>query len=107
MRPSSCLGPQLPGSAFSCRSRQMVARLRKKRLFCSTTKKKKKKSNYAGGKKKKPQKNPTLFSPRRPAAWRGWLALPGSAGPALMEWAACLHPLPGGRGETGEPPNTV
>lgn len=105
MRPSSCLGPQLPGSAFSCRSRQMVARLRKKRLFCSTTKKKKK--AIMQGEKKTPKKTPTLFSPCHPAVWRGWLALPGSAGPALMEWAACLHPLPGGRGETGEPPNTV
>lgn len=95
MRPSSCLGPQLPGSAFSCRSRQMVARLRKKRLFCSTTTTKKK--AIMQGEKKKNKKNPhSVFSPPPSSvAWMAgtaWLsrACPHGVGslPAPSAWGA-------------------
>lgn len=97
MRPSSCLGPQLPGSAFSCRSRQMVARLRKKRLFCSTTKKKKKKSNYAGGKKKKQKKPPLCFLPAtQQRGVDGWHCLAQQGLPSWSGQPACTLCLGGG-----------
>lgn len=70
----------------------------------------KKKGNYAEKEK------PTLFSPRHPAAWHGWvalcgwMALPGSADLVPPEWAPtllhppCLHPVLLGDGRA---PNTI